>query len=412
MATATSKASHKADLPTFIWEGVNRTGRKVKGELTAPSEVAVRAILRRNGIRVLRVKQKSEGFSFRERIKPKDIAYFTRQLATLLAAGVPMIQALEVLGQGVTNRRFRKLILSIADDVASGLNFSEALRKHPGYFDSLYCNLVAAAEASGTLDLVFARLADYKERIEAIKGKVKKALFYPAVVLVVALSVKAILLIWVIPMFEGLFKSFGADLPAFTKLVISLSKILRENLIYIISLTAIVVFILTYVKRRSERVQEIIDRLLLSFPILGPNIFYKSAIARFARTLSTMIAAGIPLLDALTTTAGATGNKVFEKAILGTRESIAAGTSLHFSLEQTELFPHVVVQMVAIGEEAGSLEEMLGKVADFFEEEVNNAVDAISDLIEPFIIIFIGVVVGSIVVAMYLPIFKLGMAIG
>lgn len=399
-------------LPTFVWTGIDRGGRRVQGEMAAPSEAALRAILRKNGVRLLRARQKKEGFSLFERIRPKDIAYFTRQLATLISAGVPLVQALDTLAQGATNRPFRQLLFQIRDDVASGSSLSQALRKHPAHFDKLYCNLVAAAESSGTLDLVLNQLADYKERIEAIKGKVKKALFYPAVVIFVAVAVMAILLVWVIPMFEQLFKSFGADLPAYTRMVINLSHLVSRHFPYIVGTLLVAIGGLTYAKKRSERVREVIDRLLLKFPILGPEIFYKSAIARFARTLATTVGAGVPLLEALTVTAGATGNAVFEKAILKLRELVASGTALHFALQQTGLFPHIVTQMVAIGEEAGSLEQMLGKVADFYEEEVNNAVDAFSSLIEPLIIIVIGIGVGGLVIAMYLPIFKLGMAIG
>ncbi len=402
----------KADISTWSWTGLDRAGRKVKGEMAAPSEAAVRAILRRNGIRALRIRQKPERYSLFERVRPSDIAYFTRQLATLLEAGVPLIQAVETLAQGARNRRLRKLLQQIADDVASGASLSEALKKHPAHFDRLYCNLVAAAETSGTLDVVLNRLADYKERMESIKGKVKKALFYPAVVIAVAICVTAILLIWVIPMFEGLFKSFGADLPVFTRLVINLSHAVRDDFFYLFGFLVATISLLIYLKKRSPKVQAMLDRLLLRFPILGPEIFYKSAIARFARTLSTMVAAGVPLLEALTVTAGATGNHLFEKALLGVRENVASGTALHLALSQTGLFPHIVTQMVAIGEEAGSLEGMLAKVADFYEEEVNNAVDAISSLLEPLIIIFIGVVVGGLVIAMYLPIFKLGMVVG
>ncbi len=402
--------AEKTESILFVWEGIDKNGKRVKGEQSGRSETLVKAQLRQQGIKPIKVKKKPKSlFSARsKKITPKDIAVFSRQLATMLTAGVPLVQAFDIVGRGHENPSMQKLILQIKEDIESGSTLTEALRKHPLYFDELFCNLVHAGEQAGVLETLLDKIATYKEKIESLKGKVKKALFYPAAVVVVACIVTAILLIFVVPQFEELFKGFGADLPAFTQLVIELSRFMQEKWYYLLGSIAILSYAFVYFKKRSRPFNHFLDRVFLKIPIIGPQILHKSAVARFARTLSTMSAAGVPLVEALTSVAGAAGNAVYADAILEMREQVATGQQLQLAMRQTGLFPHMVIQMVAIGEESGAIDSMLAKVADFYEEEVDNAVDALSSLMEPAIMAFLGIVVGGLVIAMYLPIFKLG----
>ena len=404
-ATATAK-SIKRDVP-FQWEGMDKKGNRVKGKSLAPDEAALRADLRRQGIAPSRIKKQSQAFKAGGKPNPQDIAVFARQLATMLGAGIPLVQAFEIVGNGHDKPSMQKLILDIKADVEGGTSLHEALAKHPLYFDDLFVNLVEAGEQAGALESLLDKIATYKEKTEALKKKVKKALFDPAAVLVVAVIVTVILLIFVIPQFESLFKGFGADLPAFTQFVIDMSKFVQSEGIFIAMVVGGAGYTFVYFKKRSKKMREFLDRAALKFPIIGP-ILTKAAIARYARTLSTMFAAGVPLVEALESVAGATGNIVFENAVLRMRDEVSTGQRLQRAMEATGLFPNMVVQMIAVGEESGSLDEMSGKVATFYEAEVDNAVDAMSSLLEPLIMAILGVLVGGLVIAMYLPIFKLG----
>jgi type IV pilus assembly protein PilC len=405
-AATTTVRAIKRDVP-FSWEGKDKRGTRVKGKSLAPDETALRAELRRQGIAPSRVRKQSQSFKRGGKVKPEDIAVFSRQLATMLAAGIPMVQSFEIVGNGHDKPAMQKLILDIKADVEGGTSLHESLAKHPLYFDDLYVNLVEAGEQAGALESLLDKVATYKEKTEALKKKVKKALFYPTAVLVVAIIVTVILLIFVIPQFESLFKGFGADLPAFTQMVINLSKFVQSDGIFIAMVVGGIGYAFTYFKKRSRKMRETLDRLSLKFPIIGP-ILNKSAIARYARTLATMFAAGVPLVEALESVAGATGNIVYENAVMKMRDEVATGQRLQRAMENTGLFPNMVVQMIAVGEESGSLDEMSGKVATFYEAEVDNAVDAMSSLLEPLIMAVLGVLVGGLVIAMYLPIFKLG----
>ncbi len=394
----------------FIWEGSNRKGAKVKGEIRGDSAATVKAELRRQGIKPSKVRKKSTLFASGKRITPKDIAIFSRQLATMMTAGVPLVQSFDIISRGTDNPRMAELLVSIKTDIESGSPLAEALAKHPLHFDELFCNLVHAGEHAGVLETLLHKIAEYKERTEAIKGKIKKAMFYPVAVLIVAFIVTSILLIKVVPQFESLFAGFGADLPTFTRMVIDLSEFMQAYWWLLFIGLAGGIYALIQAKKRSAAFQLALDRLTLKLPVVG-DIVNKAAIARYARTLSTMFAAGVPLVEALDSVAGATGNGVYASAIRRMREDIATGRQLQLAMRDASLFPTMVVQMVAIGEESGSLDDMLGKVADFYEEEVNNAVDAMSSLLEPIIMAFLGIVIGGLVVAMYLPIFKMGQAI-
>jgi type IV pilus assembly protein PilC len=402
----------KEEAILFVWEGADRNGARLKGELSSRSEVVARAELRRQGVRVIKIKKKSKPLfsASKKKITTKDIAVFSRQLATMLSAGVPLVQAFEIVGRGHENPSMQDLLLGIKADVEGGNTLAEALRKHPVYFDELFCNLVHAGEQAGVLETLLHKIADYKEKTESIKAKIKKALTYPTAVLVIAFIVTAILLIFVVPQFEELFKGFGADLPAFTKMVVNMSKFFQEYWYVMLGAVVAVSFVFVNLKKRSPAFNRILDRLLLQIPAIGV-IIHKASIARFARTLSTMSAAGVPLVEALYSVAGATGNIVYSTAVLRMRDDVSTGTQLQLSMRQADLFPNMVIQMVAIGEESGSLDSMLSKVADFYEEEVDNAVDSLSSLIEPMIMAVLGVIVGGLVIAMYLPIFKLGSAI-
>jgi type IV pilus assembly protein PilC len=405
MAQATTAVRLKKDIP-FQWEGMDKKGQKIKGRTLAQSEQALRVELRRQGVAPTRIK-KQTGQVGGGKVNSGDIAVFSRQLATMLAAGIPLVQAFEIVGAGHDKQSVQKLVLDIKADIEGGTSLHEALAKHPLYFDDLFVNLVEAGEQAGALDTMLEKIATYKEKTEAIKKKVKKALFYPAAVLVVAVIVTIILLIFVIPQFEDLFKGFGADLPAFTQAVINLSKAVQKYGILMAAFVGAGVFAFIYTKKRSRKMREFLDRAMLKFPVIGP-ILNKAAIARYARTLSTMFQAGVPLVEALESVAGACGNIVFEDAVLKMRDEVATGQRLQRAMENTGIFPNMVVQMIAVGEESGSLDTMSGKVASFYEEDVDNAVDSMSSLLEPLIMAILGVLVGSLVIAMYLPIFKLG----
>jgi type IV pilus assembly protein PilC len=391
----------------FVWEGMDKKGKRVKGRMLAASEAAVRADLRRQGVAAKKVRKQMQMFKSGGSIKPEDIALFSRQLATMLQAGIPMVQAFDIVGNGHDKPAMQKLILAIKADIEAGTALHEALGKHPLYFDKLYINLVEAGEHAGALESLLDKIATYQEKTEALKKKIKKAMFYPTAVLVVAVIVTIILLIFVIPQFEDLFKSFGADLPAFTQMVIGMSRFVQDKGWLVAIIVGGAGYTFFYFKKRSRPMQEFLDRLLLKLPIVGP-ILVKAAIARYARTLSTMFAAGVPLVEALTSVAGATGNIVYENATLKIRDEVSTGNRLQRAMENTGLFPNMVVQMIAVGEESGSLDQMSAKVADFYEADVDAAVDGMSSLLEPLIMAILGVLVGGMVIAMYLPIFKLG----
>jgi type IV pilus assembly protein PilC len=405
-ATTQTVKSIRRDTP-FTWEGRDKKGNKVKGKSIAPDEATLRADLRRQGIAASRIRKQSNALRAGGKVKPQDISVFMRQLATMLAAGIPLVQGLEIVGAGHDKPAAQRLILGIKSDIEAGSTLHEALAKQPLYFDKLTVNLVEAGEHAGALESLLDKIATYKEKTEALKSKVKKALFYPTAVLVVAIIVTIILLIFVIPQFESLFKGFGADLPAFTQMVINLSRFVQAKGIFLGLVIGGAIYAFIYFKKRSRRMQELLDRGMLKFPIIGP-ILNKSAIARYARTLATMFSAGVPLVEALQSVAGACGNIVFENAVLRMREEVATGQRLQRAMENTGIFPNMVVQMIAVGEESGSLDTMAGKVASFYESEVDNAVDAMSSLLEPLIMAVLGVLVGGLVIAMYLPIFKLG----
>jgi len=394
----------------FTWEGTDRAGKKVKGKTVATNESAVRSELRRQGVVPTRVRKQSQLFVKKGKVTAEDIAVFSRQLATMMTAGIPMVQAFDIVGAGHENPAMQKLILAIKGDIEGGSSLAQALAKHPLYFDDLYVNLVAAGEQAGALETLLDKIATYKEKTEAIKKKIKKALFYPAAVVVVAIVVTAILMIFVIPEFESLFQGFGADLPAFTRMVIDVSNFVRSRgwFLLILIVGSIVGFI--QAKKRNRGVQHFVDRVSLKIPIIGV-ILNKSAIARYSRTLSTTFAAGVPLVEALESVAGACGNIIYMDAVMRMRDEVATGQRLQRAMENTSLFPNMVVQMIAVGEESGSLDEMSGKVADFYEEEVDNAVDSMSSLLEPLIMSILGVLVGGLVIAMYLPIFKMGQVV-
>lgn len=397
----------------FTWEGKDKSGNKTGGQISAKSETIARADLRRSGVRVIKIKKKPKPLfaAKTQKILPGDIAVFARQLATMLEAGVPLVQAIDIVGKGHKNPSMAEMLLSIKADIEGGDTLAEALRKKFLYFDDLFCSLVEAGEQAGVLETLLDKIATYKEKSESIKKKVKKALTYPIAVLAVAFIVTAILLIFVVPVFEELFQSFGADLPAFTKFVISLSEWAQAWWWAVIGGIFAIVQVFIFFKKRSEKFRHFIDKTLLKLPIVG-MIIDQSALARFARTLATMSAAGVPLVEALESVAGACGNIVYSDAVLRIRDDVATGQRLQFSMQQAEIFPHLVIQMVAIGEESGKIDTMLDKVADFYEEEVDNLVDNLSSLMEPFIMVVLGTLVGGLIVAMYLPIFKLGAAVG
>lgn len=399
----------KQEKKKFIWEGKDRSGKIVKGEMSALSTALVKTQLRSQGVNPTKVVQeRAPLFGGKGKaIKPMDVAIFTRQLATMMKAGVPLVQSFDIVADGLQNANMKDLVLKIKTEVEGGSSFAHAIRQHPLYFDNLFCNLVESGEQSGALETMLDRIAQYKEKTEALKSKIKKAMNYPIAVVVIAFIVTAILLVKVVPQFEQVFSGFGAELPAFTQFVIGISEFMQQWWLIMIAAVGGSVFAISQTIKRSQKAQETLDRLLLKAPIIG-NILYESAVARYARTLSTTFAAGVPLVEALESVAGATGNVVFTRAVLGIKEDVSSGVQLNTSMKQTGLFPAMALQMVAIGEESGALDEMLDKVATHFEAEVDNAVDGLTSLMEPIIMSVLGVLVGGLIVAMYLPIFQLG----
>ena len=395
-------------LTEYQWQGINKQGEKTKGLYEATSPAIVKAELRKQGIIPKSIQKKRQPlFKRAKKITSADITFFSRQMATMMSAGIPLIQSFDIVAKGQNNEKMSKLILEIKAEVETGTTLSDSLRKHPLYFNSLYCNLIDAGEKSGSLEMMLDNVATYKEKIESIKKKIKKALFYPAAVLVIAFLVSAALLIFVVPQFEDLFKSFGADLPAVTRAVITMSEFFQAYWYLIFGSIGVAIWLFTYFKRTSEKFSYFLDKTILKLPIIG-MIIKKAAIARFSRTLAITFAAGMPLVDALKTVAGATGNILYANATDKICEEVSTGQQMQLAMKNTQMFPSMVVQMVAIGEESGALEAMLTKVADFYEEEVDNAVDSLSSLLEPIIMAVLGVMVGGLVIAMYMPIFKLG----
>ena len=409
MATAaTTKAARKvaaAKEAIFQWEGKDKNGKLVRGEMRAAGEALVQMTLRRQGIVVAKVKKRT--FRRGSTVKEKDIVLFTRQLATMMKAGVPLLQSFDIVAKGAANPAVGRMLTDIRNDVETGSSLSQAFRAHPAQFDSLYCNLVAAGEQAGILDALLDRLATYKEKILAIKGKIKSAMFYPVSVVVVAIIVTAVIMIFVIPQFKSIFKSFGADLPAPTVMVIAMSDFFVAWWYVIFGAIGAGIYGLLAALKRSEKVQIVMDRLLLKAPVFG-DLVRKATIARWTRTLSTMFAAGVPLVEALESVGGAAGNHVYKIATRQIQGEVSTGTSLTVAMQNANVFPTMVLQMVSIGEESGQLDTMLSKVADFFEREVDDSVDALSSLLEPLIMVFLGTLIGGLVIAMYLPIFKLG----
>ncbi len=404
MAEATSS------VPVFDYTGVNANGERVKGRIEGDSVTSVRVVLRKQGIRPTSVRpyKPMTLFSSRQKpVKPVDIAIVSRQLATMLGAGVPLVQSLDVIARGADKKKLAELLDAIRSSIEGGRTLAESLAEHPKHFDDLYVNLVAAGEQSGSLESLLQRIATYKEKTEAIKAKIRKTMYYPSAIIIVAIIVTGILLYFVVPQFQSLFNSFGARLPAFTRLVIGLSHDVQSYWYLFIGAFAGLITSVGWARKRFYGFRYRTDQLLLKIPLIGP-ILYKAAVARFARTLSTLFAAGVPLVDALESVAGAAGNLIFNEATLHIRDQVTTGQQLQRAMNETRMFPNMAVQMIAIGEEAGSLDGMCAKVADFYEEEVDNKVDSLSSLLEPFITILIGIIVGGIVVAMYLPIFQLG----
>jgi type IV pilus assembly protein PilC len=408
MAAVAKRETKDVKLRNFAWTGKDKAGKVVRGELRAGGESLVAANLRRQGIQVTSVKKVAQRRG--KKITEKDLTIFTRQLAVMMKAGVPLLQAFDIVGRGHGNPSVGKLLLDIKTDVETGSSLAQAFRKYPLYFDALFCNLVAAGEAAGILDSLLERLATYKEKILAIKGKIKSALFYPIAVIVIALVVTAVIMIFVIPVFKDLFKSFGADLPGPTLVVMAISDFFVANWWWLFGMIFGGVWGFFYAWKRSKLVQKLMDRLFLKLPIFG-EVIRKAAIARWCRTLATMFAAGVPLVESLDSVAGAAGNYVYYEATKRVQAEVSTGTALTAAMTNVGVFPSMVLQMCAIGEESGSLDAMLGKVADFFEQEVDEAVDSLSSLMEPMIMVVLGGLIGTIVVAMYLPIFKMGQAI-
>ena len=409
MATATRTRTAKRDGGVkeyiFAWEGKDKTGKLMRGEMRAGGEALVNATLRRQGILVSKIKK--QAFKRGGKITEKDITLFTRQLATMMKAGVPLLQAFDIVGKGASNQAVAKLLMDVKADVETGSALNQAFRKYPLYFDALFCNLVSAGESAGILDSLLDRLATYKEKILAIKSKIKSALFYPIAVIVVAIVITAVIMIFVIPSFKEVFKSFGADLPAPTLMVIAMSDFMVANWYVVFGILGGGLYGFFYMWKRSEKVQIVMDRLLLRLPVFG-DIIRKATMARWARTLSTMFAAGVPLVEALDSVGGASGNYVYLTATKQIQAEVSTGTSLTVAMQNANVFPNMVIQMVSIGEESGQLDAMLSKVADFFEAEVDDSVEAMSSLMEPIIMVVLGTLIGGMVVAMYLPIFKLG----
>lgn len=395
--------------PVFLWQGTDKQGNRAKGQISGANANVAKALLRRQGIIPIKVKKKpKELFKAKKPpIKPADIAVFSRMLATMMSSGVPLMQSMQIIGEGHENASMQDMILAIKADVESGTSLAESLGKFPYHFDDLFVNLVNAGEQSGTLETLLHEIAIYKEKTEALKAKIKKALVYPISILVVAFVVTAILMIFVIPQFESLFTGFGAELPGLTQMVIGISQVFTEWWWLIFGSIIGTVYGIMEAKKRSRKVQHFFDRMLLKVPVIG-IIMEKGAIARFSRTFATMFKAGVPLVEAMVSVAGATGNIVFSEGTMVMRDEVSTGTQLNVAMRNSELFPNMVIQMVAIGEESGALDTMLAKVADFYEQEVDDAVDNMTALMEPMIMAFLGIVIGTLVIAMYLPIFKLG----
>jgi len=404
MATAAKAVKKDA---TFLWEGMDKRGKKVKGQMTAGGEAAVNSQLRKQGINVTKVKKQSTLFSGAKKVTEKDITLFTRQLATMMKAGVPLLQSFDIVGRGHSNPSVQRLLAEIKADIEKGSSLTQAFSRHPLYFDALYCNLVGAGESAGILETVLDRLAIYKEKILAIKGKIKSALFYPASIIVVAFVITAVIMIFVIPAFKDLFSSFGADLPGPTLVVMAISDFFVKWWWAIFSVIGGGIYALLQAWKRSRKVQMFMDRVMLKLPIFGV-VIEKATIARWTRTLSTMFAAGVPLVEALESVGGASGNQVFVEATQKIKAEVSTGTSLTVAMTNTGRFPNRVLPMAAIGEESGALDSMLGKVADFYEAEVDDAVEALSSLMEPVIMVVLGTLIGGMVIAMYMPIFKMG----
>ncbi|MCF2862736.1 Type II secretion system protein F [Pseudoalteromonas sp. THAF3] len=408
-----AKQKQANQLDTFQWVGVSTRGKKLEGELTGTSIALVKAQLRKQGITPSKVKRKAKpllGFSGEKRITAKDIAMLTRQIATMLLAGVSLVQAIDMIAEGSENKSLKNLLRTIGEEVKAGQPLSAALKKHPKYFDDLYCDLVASGEQSGALDRIFDRVALYKEKAEALKSKIKKAMFYPVAVIAVAIIVTSILLIFVVPQFQDIFNGFGAELPAFTLFVIGISEFMQEYW-WVAVLTMVVGgYLFKQAHRKNKDLRDNVDKLILKTPIVG-MILNKAAVARYARTLSTTFAAGVPLVDALDSAAGASGNAVYRDAILDIKAEVSSGNPMNWAMRNSNIFPDMVIQMVAIGEESGSLDDMLAKVATIYEQEVDDAVDGLSSLLEPLIMAVLGVLIGGLIVAMYLPIFQLGSVI-
>lgn len=397
---------------TFLWEGTDKKGGKIKGETSGQTPALVKAHLRKQGINPTKVRKKPVSlFNAGKKIKPMDIALFARQMATMMKAGVPLLQSFDIIGEGIDNPNMRKLVDDIKQHVAAGNSFASALRTRPLYFDDLFCNLVDAGEQSGALENLLDRVATYKEKTEALKAKIKKAMNYPIAVVAVAIIVTAILLIKVVPQFESVFAGFGAELPAFTQVVVNLSRGLQEWWYLFLGGIFAAVYSFSEVHKRSEKFRDSLDRALLKAPIVG-DIIYKSSVARYARTLATTFSAGVPLVEALDSVAGATGNVVFKNAVNKVKQDVTSGMQLNFSMRSTGVFPSMAIQMTAIGEESGALDTMLEKVAGYYEAEVDNAVDGLTALMEPLIMSVLGVLIGGLIVAMYLPIFQLGAVVG
>ncbi|WP_345873394.1 type II secretion system F family protein [Shewanella algae] len=421
MATATAtaknnKAKNKGakaqpKIHTFTWKGHNRDGKLSSGELRGTSITEVKTLLKSQGINPKTVRKKSASMFGDKKIKPMDIAVITRQIATMLAAGVPLVTSIELIARGHEKNKVRTLLGTVLADIQAGIPLSDALRPHRVYFDDLYVDLVAAGEYSGSLDAVFDRIATYKEKSEALKSKIKKAMFYPAAVVIVAMAVTALLLVVVVPQFESIFAGFGAELPAFTQLIVNISRGLQSTWYLFLAGIVISVWLFVRAHRNSEHFRNRIDEMVLKIPAIG-DILHKGAMARFARTLATTFAAGVPLIDGLESAAGASGNYVYRKALLNVRTEVMAGMQMNVAMRTTKLFPDMLIQMVMIGEESGSLDNMLNKVANIYEMQVDDAVDGLSSLIEPIMMVVIGTIVGGLIVGMYLPIFNLGKVVG
>lgn len=413
MATTAKRNQKDEKQLTFAWQGKDKSGNISKGKIDAVDLASAKALLRRQGINPHRIKRESTSlFSSRNKpIKPVDIAYLIRQLATMMKAGVPLLQALDLVGNGAEKVKLKKLIYDVKGDVNSGLDFAGSLSRHPDHFDSLVCSLVQAGEQSGSLETMLDRIATYKEKTESLKKKIKKAMTYPIAIILVGIAVSAILLVKVVPQFEAIFTGFGADLPAFTQLVVGMSEWMQKWWFVVLLAIVALFFVFTKLKAKSEKFSDLVDRAVLRIPVFG-DILQKAAVARFARTLATTFSAGVPLVEALNSAAGAAGNVVYRNAIIQIRNGVSTGQALQHAVQMTGVFPVMTVQMISIGEEAGSLDHMLDRVATFYEEDVDNAVDNLSSLLEPMIMVILGVLVGGLVIAMYLPIFQLGQVVG